>query len=368
MWTLGATPQAIACSHCARLALLGYFEGAEGIQVRLLHAHCLMARDGYGITEAHDFVQAIEEARVPQQALDPDTRFNVAMLAYLGSSSQGHADGLDHARALEAGAITPPQQMTACWARGNTLFWLGRFEQARHWLLRCVELARALGQRERMLFFPSDLLIFAQAELAWAQWLLGDATAARQTSEASLDSARQSPTGQDLCIAHAFAALLAWSADDLPRTAEHAQQALQIADQESFLFWRAVAGLLLNLALARPGQIIDLAPLTRDADTMLAGYRAGTTTALWMAAASVVNSGQYPEALAMLEQALQASEHYEHRFCRMDLWRLRGLSLHALGRADEARQSLDEAARIAQEVGALGWAKQWQHQIGLSQK
>jgi len=65
----------------------------------------------------------------------------------------------------------------------------------------------------------------------------------------------------------------------------------------------------------------------------------------------------------MLEQALQASEHYEHRYCRMDLWRLRGLVLQALGRHDEARPSFAEAARIGRDVGARGWLRQWQQQL-----
>ena len=351
-----------ACSHCARLKRLGYLDGTEGTHAQLLHAHCLMARDGYGATEAHTVLQAIAQADLSLETLDADMRFNALMLAYLGSSSQGHVDGLEHAQVLHGNASTPAQAMTACWAMGNTLFWLGRFDEARQWLTRSTEIGLQLGRRERMMFFPSDLLVFAEAGLGWAQWLLGDANASRHTLDMALQHASQSPTEQDRCIAHAFNALAAWCASDLQRAILSAQQALGIADAENYVFWRGVAGLLLTLTTAGPGTVIDLATLNRDADAMLVGYRAGTTTALWLAGAALRASGQHTEALATLDQALQASEHYEHRYCRMDLWRLRGLTLQTLGQTDAAHQAWAQAQRIGQEVGATGWLNHWQAQ------
>jgi tetratricopeptide (TPR) repeat protein len=89
---------------------------------------------------------------------------------------------------------------------------------------------------------------------------------------------------------------------------------------------------------------------------MLVGYRAGTTTALWLAAAALLAAGQLAEAQEVLQQALQASEHYEHRYCRMDLWRLRGLACQAQGDAAQAQQCLEQARRLGQAGRCAGLA------------
>ena len=352
-----------ACNSSARLAQLGYLDGPAGLRARVLHANALIARDGYGSLESHQVMMGVAETSIDLASLDPDTRFSVLMLSYLGAASQGHADGLAHAQALQDEAQSPAQRMTACWARGNTLFWMGHLAEAREALTQCIAWGAGLSARERMLFFPSDLSVFAQAELGWMLWFIGDTAAAQALLQQALHQAAQSSTRQDPCIAGCFAALTAWCGGDLGQATQHAAQAFQIAESEGFGFWRAVAGLLLALTQGSAGQPVDLQPISAAADTMLAGYRAGTTTALWLLGATLQACGRSEEALPVLQQALQACEHYEHRYCRMDLWRQQALALQALGQHEAAAAARREAWAQGQALGAHGWLAHWQAEL-----
>ncbi|MDD0813886.1 AAA family ATPase [Curvibacter sp. HBC28] len=348
-----------ACHSSQRLAQLGYLDGAPGLRARILHAHALIARDGYGSLESQQVMDGVAEASIDLASLDPDTRFNGLMLSYLGAASRGHADGLAHAQALQDAAHSPAQHMTACWARGNTLFWMGRLREAREALTQCIHWGTGLSPRERMLFFPSDLSVFAQAELGWLLWFLGEHEASQTWLQQAQAQAERSSTRQDPCIANCFAALSAWCQDDLARTHTLALQAYQTAEAEGFGFWLAVAGLLLALAQGSHGQPVDVQPLMAAADTMLAGYRAGTTTALWLLGATLQASGRAAEALPVLEQALLACESYEHRYCRMDLHRLHAQALAQLGQTDHATQAWQQAWVAAQDIEAQGWLQRW---------
>lgn len=347
-----------ACDSYARLAALGYLPGVAGIEARILHARALIARHGYGSGEAHALVVELGRMALPPM-LDPVIRFDLQMLAYLGSSSQGEADGLDYARRLEASAHSPVQRFAAAWANGNTLFWLGRFAEARVCLEANLALADELDLSERMAHFSSDLVVFARAELAWLLWFVGETAAAEAMVDAAVRTAHASATRQDLCIAQCFRALMAWCRRDQATLAAAAESAWLLADAEGLQFWCGVSGMLVVLAQAHAGMPVDFEAVAAGMAAMQSGYRAAATTEAWFVIDALVACGRHADALAMVEQALAAIDLSEHRYCRMELWRLKSVALAALGRAGESAQALDRAVAAGAAAGARGWLQQW---------
>jgi len=351
-----------ACDNCSHMARLGYFPGHAGVRARIFHARCLIARHGYGSTPAYTIAMELMALQLPQ-ALDAGTVFDVQVLTYLGSSSQEYLDGLNHATRLVALATTPTQQATSSWAMGNTLFWLGRFAEARTWLESHLRSAQALDAEDRRAHLPSDLAVFARSELAWLLWLVGEPQASRDAMAQALAGAEASATRQDLCIALCFQGFIAWCAGDHALLAQVADRAHAVADAEGLQFWRAVAQLLVALARAHQGQPVDFDALTAGVEGLLLGYRAASTTGAWFVADALLACGQHAEALALLEQTLAVSNLTEHQYCCMDLWRLKALAHAALGQAAQAEAARERARDEGLRAGVAGWSAHWRHQL-----
>lgn len=349
-----------ACSHCANLSRLGYLEGLEGLRARVLHANCLIARDGYGSANAHQVMTGLDELAVQAMDLNQHERFSLLCLSYLRASGQAHEEGLPFGVRMQQAAETPTQRYLSDWAMGNSLFWLGRFAEARDWFERSLSAGLQLTLEERMTYFPSDPAVFARSEMAWMLWITGEWAQSRQLIEEAETLAMNSVTRQDLCIAYCFKALCAWLDDEPLPLSIHAAQALEIADAEGFTFWRAFASLLLAMGRAHAGEPVDLAPLAKEADTALLGYRASVVTALWFANQALLASGQAALALHMLDQTLDMAKDSSHAYCRMDLHRLKAQALSELGRTQEAEQARQQARTLAEQAKAHGWLRRWQ--------
>ncbi len=347
-----------ACDSCAHLARLGYFPGAAGVEARILHARCLIARHGYGADQAHAVVVELGRMALPP-GLDPELLFDMQMLAYLGSSSQGYVHGLDHARRLQAMARSPVQHFAAAWALGNTLFWLGRFHEAREWFETNRRLGRGLTLRERMAHLTSDLAVFAGAQLAWLLWFVGDDAASQEVIEQARSEALQSATRQDLCIVQCFHALTAWCRRDQQAMLATAGTAWAVAEAEGLQFWHGLAAMLVVLGRAHAGLPVDVAAVTSGMTALQIGYRAAATTEAWFATSVLFETGDTAGAFALADQALATAHLSEHQYCCMDIWRLKAQALAALGRAQEAGEAAQRAAAQATEAGAHGWLAQW---------
>lgn len=347
-----------ACDSCAHLARLGYFPDVAGIEARILHARCLIARHGYGSDQAHAVVVELGHMPLPP-GLDPGLLFDMQMLAYLGSSSQGCVHGLEHAQKLHAMAQSPVQHFAAAWAMGNTLFWLGRFHDARGWFDTNRRIGRTLSLGERMSHLTSDLAVFSGAQLAWLLWFIGEDALARDTIEQARAEALQSSTRQDLCIVQCFHALSAWCRRDQQTMLAAASDAWAVAESEGLQFWHGLAGMLVVLGRAQAGLPVDVAAVTSGMTALQIGYRAAATTEAWFAVSVLFSTGNSFAALALAEQALATAHLSEHQYCCMDIWRLKAQALAVLGRQDEAATAGRQARALAEEAGAYGWLAQW---------
>lgn len=352
-----------SCEHFAQIERLGYAgidEPVErGVEWRLQHALALVASRGYGFARVHELAQEVAGL---VHAIDTSgqLQFRVAALAYLGSSSQGRVDGLAYAQALSDLALMPAHQVAAAWAQGNTLFWLGHFDTARDWFQRCVGLCASVPSAQRSKYFASDPAVFASVQLAWVMWLQGEsATQVVWHQQQAADWLQDSLHRQDVCVYHSISAFLAWNQGDLKALAYHAAESLLVAEAESFALWRAIAGLQLALAQAHEGTVPDLSALTVQSAEVTESYQAGLTSALWMVADIYLACGQHEAALAVTEDILSHADDREHRYCLMDVWRIRSQALGGQGDALGARAAMDVAFVLAHKHGLQGWVTRW---------
>ncbi|WP_208935973.1 AAA family ATPase [Paracidovorax avenae] len=355
---LAEDDMAAACDSCARLAALGYFPGAAGIEARILHGRCLIARHGPGADQAHAVVVDLARTEVPP-GIEPELLFDMQMLAYLGSSSQGYVHGLNHAKKLQSMAQSTVQHFCAAWAMGNTLFWMGRFHEARGWFETNRRLGRSLSLTQRMTHMASDLAVFSGGQLAWLFWFIGEHDRSMETIEQARAEALQSATRQDLCIVQCFHALVVWCRRDPEAMLTTAGTAWTVAESEGLQFWHGIAGMLVVLARAHAGLPVDIAAVTSGTTALQVGYRAATTTEAWFAISVLCATGNHASALALAEQALSVAHLSEHQFCCMDIWRLKAQALSELGRPEEAVGAGRQAGALARQAGADGWLAQW---------
>ena len=348
-----------ACDSWMQLRTMGDTNAVNNVSDGIALSRCLIARDGFGSAQAHQFALEAYAAAAAMNTLDADTEFAALALAYLGSSSQGHTDGVAFAQRMLVSASTPAQQHAAFWAMGNTLFWLAEFDTARHWLERNVELGLQLSVKERMCYFPSDLAAFARAELGWLLWFIGEPETSHRMLQEATAYAQRSATRQDLCICSCFAGFVAWCEGDRTALALHARTAGAIAHREGLVFWACISDMMHALACADVSLPVDLPALMASSAGMLKGYAAAVNTARWLISDALVATGQYDMALALIEETLAASAESEHRQCAMDLWRLKAVALARLDRAAESEVAFDTAVSLATALGAKGWIARW---------
>jgi tetratricopeptide (TPR) repeat protein len=347
-----------ACSSYDRLALIGYGQGLAGLDQRASHISTVCGVYGYGSRRALDLAERALEETTELEG-HPEAAYRLLALSYVVGVSRGHAQALPYALRMKAIAVTPEQHFYALAITGTSQFSLGNFASARTHFALSAERGSALEPHQRRRYFPSDIQVFVLVQQAWLQWLMGEAAHAH-TMQRALDQARSNHNSHDLCIFHAYQAMLCWACGDHGGHAEHAAQALEIAHAEGLAMWQAIAGLQHLQAQARltgvaqEQRIEQLITLIGQAD------RNYVVPARLFGVCALDASQQHAAALALVDDTLHTMAPGEHLDCLMDLWRLKAQSHMALGQRKEGAQAWAHACRIASEGGALGWMAQWQ--------
>lgn len=347
-----------ACSSYDRLALIGYGQGLAGLDQRASHISTVCGVYGYGSRRALDLAERALEETTELEG-HPEAAYRLLALSYVVGVSRGHAQALPYALRMKAIAVTPEQHFYALAITGTSQFSLGNFESARTHFALSAERGSELEPHQRRRYFPSDIQVFVLVQQAWLQWLMGEA-AHVHTMQRALDQARSNHNSHDLCIFHAYQAMLCWACGDHGGHAEHAAQALEIAHAEGLAMWQAIAGLQHLQAQARltgvaqEQRIEQLITLIGQAD------RNYVVPARLFGVCALDASQQHAAALALVDDTLRTMAPGEHLDCLMDLWRLKAQSHMALGQRKDGAQAWAHACRIASEGGALGWMAQWQ--------
>lgn len=355
-----------ACDHYGQLQRLGYDTSTLALWDRIRYARAWVMRDGYGTEFVREQCQTVLALLPPQLTPEQsEIEFSALVLLYLWSGGIGKSTGLDYAERLRQRANAPERQFAADWAFGNTYFWLGDFPQARRHLEAVLEQRRHLSPQQRIRYFPSDPCVFATASLAWIDALTG-AAGWPAALHLSIEAQREKGIRLDLCVALTLGAAASLEAGEYTASAAYAREALELASAENFTFWEVFAGLLATVHTARAGKPPLLAQLEGWEQAIAYVYPAGTNSARWLMSEALVASGQWEAAGSVIRRALQAADDCEHSYCLPDLWRLKAAVCRATGQRERVAPALENAERLARQMGARGWLARWREELAAA--
>jgi hypothetical protein len=354
---------AAACEHFAHFERIAYPTGYAGLWARVFHGRAQVVQDGYGSPSvgclALDILNELEH--LPATGSEAETTtdrgellFSAHSLLYLMIGGESKQAGIEQAGKLAALTSSAPQQFATDWAHGNTLFFLGKFEEAEPYIERVVAAHDVLDSTQRTRYLPSDPLVFASVQHAWLAWFLGRETW-RERLEFALKRVTHSPMRQDECIARAFAAIIYLQEGEEALFAEHANAAHQIALAEGYGFWAMIAGLLVAILDARAGRPLHDEWLAMCEAGVEQAYRAGLNSVRWFMAEAWAAAQQWDGVIEVAARAVADAEHCEHSYCLPDLLRLKAAAHTARGEPLLALASMDEAKNHALQMKAWGW-------------
>jgi class 3 adenylate cyclase/predicted ATPase len=234
----------------------------------------------------------------------------------------------------------------------DTSLWLGDYRKTRHH----AEQALALYDRDRhrslaFLHGGYDPAMACGCFSAHALWYLGYPDQALARSRDALALARDLNHPPTLVFALSHAAVLHQFRGETSLAAEKTEEALALAREHGFEFWRAHAAIPHGWALACLGRVDEGLAEILDG---LARYRATGSElerSLWVALLvdAYVRADRPEPARDALEEALADVDKTGVRFHEADLYRLWAeLLLRLSGRDDEATAALQRAIEIAQ--------------------
>lgn len=332
------------------------------LRVRMQLGRAAQMAEGFGSARAYEQFGIALAALEAQPVDSPGYRqqlFEALSGRYLGGGGreQGVLDGLDIAWRLVGLADSPAEQLMACYALGNSLFWRGRLHAARDWLERGIVLAASLDPAARTRYAPDDPAITCRAFLAWTLWFLGEDARATRVAADGIALARQGRRSHALCFMLTFASGVHWCRGDVNLVRRHSSEAQALAHQQGFLLWSSVNALFLQWVTARQGRLHDTAPIFAAAAAMQNAYDSGVTTARWIALhALLAQGGHHAAALPLIDHAIVEAEGNETGYCLADLFWLKADCLQAIGQRRPAttwRRRARELARRQQAKGLM---------------
>jgi hypothetical protein len=354
---------AAACEHFAHFERIVYPSGNAGLWARIFHGRAQVVQDGYGSPSvgrlALDVLSGLEHLSVAEPEAEPATDrgellFSAHGLLYLMIGGESRQAGIEQAGKLAALASSAPQQFAADWAHGNTLFFLGKFNDAEPFIERVVAAHDVLDSTQRTRYLPSDPLVFASVQHAWLAWFLGRETW-RERLEFALQRVLHSPMRQDECIARAFAAIIYLQEGEDALFAEHASAAHQIALAEGYGFWAMITGLLVAILDACAGRPLHDEWLVTCEAGVEQAYRAGLNSVRWFMTEAWAAAQQWDRVIEVAARAMDDAERCEHSYCLPDILWLRAVAHRARGESLLALQLMDEAIDQAVRMKARGW-------------
>ena len=304
-------------------------------------------------------------ARALCEALGDTTQL-VPVLVGLANIQLLRAD-LRQARQLGEECLTlaphhddPGVRMAAHRILGSTLHFLGEFPQARVHL----EQANALRGRyqrgfDASLYLISESRVYCRSIFARVLWALGYPEQALSSSDEALRLAEETSHSHTLAQALSLAAAFHLDRRDVQRTESLAREAVSLATEHDFPYWRATGRLWCGWALV---QLRDIEEGVTQIHQSLAQFRARGDVATVPHALIVLAEvcgllGEPQKGLEALAEALVLLERSNERRREAEIHRLRGVLLLSLPgqRGDEVEVCFDRALTVARQQSAKMW-------------
>ena len=254
----------------------------------------------------------------------------------------------------------PGVRMAAHRMLGSTLHFLGEFPQAHAHL----EQANALRERyhrrfDASLYLISGSRVYCRSIFARVLWALGYPEQALSASDEALILAEETSHSHTLAQALSLAAAFHLDRRDVQRTECLAREAVALAAEHDFAYWRATGCLWWGWALV---QRRDVENGLGQIQQSLAQFRARGDVqtiphALIVLAGVYGQVGQPQKGLEVLAEALAVLERTKERRREAEIHRLRGELLLSLpGRHDsEAEACFERALAVGGEQSARMW-------------
>ena len=238
---------------------------------------------------------------------------------------------------------------------GETCLWRGEFIAAHQHL----EQANAFYHQDLDRYLPvyKARVVPSCAQLSWALWMIGspDQAHARAEEAVALATRLGSPFSTVFALMHAIA--LAHLLGDYSMIRVRAETMMQIASEQGFPYWSAIASMIIGRTLVGEGS--HDAGIIRMRDAMASLRKAGGeliySYALSLLGESYLEMREPEKSLATIAEALQGIESSGQHLHEAELWRLQGESLVLQGDSTEAERSFLHSLQVARLQKARSW-------------
>jgi class 3 adenylate cyclase/predicted ATPase len=223
----------------------------------------------------------------------------------------------------------PLRRALARRALGSTLFFLGRFAEAREHLDQGIaldELADASRDRHaEILLYAERPGVVCRLYLAWSLWCLGYPDRALAVIEAALALSQKLAHAHSLAFSLSFASVLHHWRREFRAAKERAEAAIAIASEHTLAQWLAMGTMSRGFALAGLGYRAEgIAQLEAGfAKWERIGARLANTKWLGFIAEAHVAAGAFDDASAALDRAAGANAATAEGLYQSELFRLR---------------------------------------------
>ena len=254
----------------------------------------------------------------------------------------------------------PGVRMAAHRMLGSALHFLGEFPQARAHLEQANGLSEGYQRRfDASLYLISGSRVYCRSIFARVLWALGYPEQALSSSDEALRLAEETSHGHTLAQALSLAAAFHLDRRDVERTERLAREAVTLATEHDFPYWRATGRLWSGWALVQRRDIEK--GVTQIQESLAQFHARGDVQtiphALTVLAQVYGQVGEPQKGLEALAEALVVLERTNERRREAEVHRLRGellLSLSGPHRGD-AEACFERALAIAREQSARMW-------------
>ncbi len=321
-----------------RLALV--LDASEGI-IRV---------EGYGSLRARGLLQQALE--LAEREGDPAAEFRALTGLWFSDSCYDEQDhGVSTARRLLGVADDERQRLTARFALGNSLFWIGAFAEATDHLHAAAEMGDRLeGDAPLIVDRPS---LMARAANCWTLWFLDRVDQAEAVFAAGYRRAQALQEHYSTCYLLTFGANLYRCMGDAERVAALSETILELARRHRFALWEGVGSLTRAWAAVNRGEPVDLATIHRQFAVLQEAYPGGLVTFRAIIAETRLALGHFAEALEQIDAALEEMQRTREIYFEPELHRLRAICLAHLPAAEaplveyHLERAVETAGRLA---------------------
>jgi hypothetical protein len=240
-------------------------------------------------------------------------------------------------------AFAHAARLLSCFFRGDLV---GCEDHLRSWNAYCA--APQFRQ------FPGAFL-HVMGQSAINVWIMGHADVARERIAKGLAFAGESNSPFEVVVAHHLEAWLYRCLRENERSTNAAKRSLAVSEEHDIQwFAAAVRGVLGANRAQFDGEREGIDQLKNGlTDALATGGRLGLTEGLTRLAQAQVFHCQTAEALATIDNALEAN--LEERYARPESLRVRGEVQLGLGDGESAEANFREAIALAQQMSAKAW-------------